>query len=70
MCPLYPEMCLQVSIAALKVLEEEGLAERSSTLGEILRGELSLLPKEVVRQVREAMTSTLKHCHDKIVTSL
>ena len=54
---LFPSSSEQVSIAALKVLEEEGLAERSSTLGELLRGELSLLPKEVVRKVRGARTS-------------
>ena len=43
---------LQVSVAALKVLQEEHLAERSDTLGHLLRGELSLLPSKVIRQVR------------------
>jgi len=42
----------KVAIEALKVLEEENLAEKSEKLGEILRTELSKLPKDVVSIVR------------------
>lgn len=41
-----------VAIEALKVLEEEGLAEHAERLGHRLRGKLSALPKDVVRIVR------------------
>ena len=43
---------LQVGIAALKVMEEEKLAENSYKMGEILRGELNKLPKDIVSIVR------------------
>ena len=39
-------------MAALKVLVEEGLAERAERLGAVLRAELATLPASVVRQVR------------------
>jgi ornithine--oxo-acid transaminase len=42
----------KVAIEALKVLEEEKLAENAERLGEILRHELSQLPKDVVSIVR------------------
>ncbi|KAJ9594644.1 hypothetical protein L9F63_027375, partial [Diploptera punctata] len=42
----------KVAIAALKVLEEECLAENAEKLGAILRQELSKLPKDVISCVR------------------
>jgi len=42
----------KVAIEALKVLEEEKLAEKSEKMGQILRSELSKLPKDVVSVVR------------------
>ncbi|KAJ9583163.1 hypothetical protein L9F63_022495, partial [Diploptera punctata] len=42
----------KVAIAALKVLEEERLAENAEKLGAILRQELSKLPKDVISCVR------------------
>lgn len=39
-------------MAALEVMEEEKLAENAEKLGNILRSELSKLPKEVVSIVR------------------
>lgn len=42
----------QVAMAALEVMEEEKLAENAEKLGNILRSELSKLPKEVVSIVR------------------
>jgi len=41
-----------VGIAALDVLIDEGLAERSARLGEIFRGELASLPAARVKEVR------------------
>jgi ornithine--oxo-acid transaminase len=41
-----------VAVEALKVLEEEKLAENAERLGKILRSELNKLPKEVVTKVR------------------
>ncbi|XP_067928481.1 ornithine aminotransferase, mitochondrial-like [Watersipora subatra] len=46
-----PVAC-KVAIAALQVLEEEKLAERSEELGQLLRQELSTLPKDKVKLVR------------------
>jgi len=42
----------RVAMAALEVLQEEKLAENAFKMGELLRGELSKLPKEVVSVVR------------------
>ncbi|EDW18935.1 ornithine aminotransferase, mitochondrial [Drosophila mojavensis] len=42
----------RVAIAALEVLQEERLAENAFKMGQLLRGELSKLPKEVVSVVR------------------
>uniref|UniRef100_A0A6P4F4G7 Ornithine aminotransferase n=1 Tax=Drosophila rhopaloa TaxID=1041015 RepID=A0A6P4F4G7_DRORH len=42
----------RVAMAALEVLQEEKLAENAFKMGEILRSELSKLPKEVVSVVR------------------
>ncbi|KAH8019379.1 hypothetical protein HPB51_019336 [Rhipicephalus microplus] len=42
----------RVAVAALEVLEEERLADNAQKLGEILRAELSRLPKDLVTQVR------------------
>ncbi|KAK5906107.1 hypothetical protein CgunFtcFv8_002000 [Champsocephalus gunnari] len=46
-----PVAC-QVAMAALEVLEEEKLAENSQKMGELLRSELSKLPKDIVTTVR------------------
>ncbi|XP_072312081.1 ornithine aminotransferase, mitochondrial-like [Eucyclogobius newberryi] len=46
-----PVAC-RVAIAALEVLEEERLAENAEKMGQILRSELSKLPKDVVSAVR------------------
>jgi len=45
-------LACKVAMEALKVLEEEQLAENAQRLGEILRGELRQLPSEVVNLVR------------------
>jgi len=45
-------LACKVSIAALKVLTEENLAERAESLGTILRSELSSLPTSAVKAVR------------------
>ncbi|OWF36207.1 ornithine aminotransferase, mitochondrial-like [Mizuhopecten yessoensis] len=45
-------LACKVAIAALEVLEEEKLAERAEYLGQILRKELSELPKDLVKIVR------------------
>lgn len=45
-------LACKVAIEALKVLEEEKLAENAQRLGEILRGELKQLPSQVVKLVR------------------
>ncbi|XP_034414717.1 ornithine aminotransferase, mitochondrial [Cyclopterus lumpus] len=42
----------QVAIAALKVLEEEKLAENAQRMGVLLRSELTKLPKDIVTTVR------------------
>ncbi|KAL3183158.1 hypothetical protein MRX96_006928 [Rhipicephalus microplus] len=42
----------RVAVAALEVLEEERLADNAQKLGEIVRAELSRLPKDLVTQVR------------------
>ena len=43
----------KVAIAALKVLEEEKLAENAEKMGALLRSEISKrLPKEIVKSVR------------------
>ncbi|XP_011497408.1 PREDICTED: ornithine aminotransferase, mitochondrial-like [Ceratosolen solmsi marchali] len=42
----------RIALEALKVLEEEKLAENADRLGKILRGELMKLPKDVVTLVR------------------
>ncbi|XP_016959549.1 ornithine aminotransferase, mitochondrial isoform X1 [Drosophila biarmipes] len=42
----------RVAMAALEVLQEEKLANNAFKMGELLRGELSKLPKEVVSVVR------------------
>ena len=43
----------KVAIAALRVLEEENLAENARKMGEILRSEISKrLPKEIIKHVR------------------
>ncbi|XP_037787023.1 ornithine aminotransferase, mitochondrial-like [Penaeus monodon] len=45
-------LACKVAMAALEVMEEEKLAENAEKLGNILRSELSKLPKEVVSIVR------------------
>merc|ERR1712004_631061 len=45
-------LACKVSIAALKVLRDEGLADRAERMGSILRAELSTLPTSIVKQVR------------------
>ncbi|OQR70453.1 ornithine aminotransferase [Tropilaelaps mercedesae] len=45
-------LAAKVGVAALEVLLEERLAENAQKMGEILRAELSKLPKEVVKVVR------------------
>ncbi|XP_005091135.1 ornithine aminotransferase, mitochondrial isoform X1 [Aplysia californica] len=45
-------LACKVAIEALKVLEEEKLAENAERLGQILRTELSKLPKDIVSVVR------------------
>lgn len=45
-------LACKVAIAALKVLEEEKLAENSEAMGKILRNELKKLPKSVVKEIR------------------
>ncbi|XP_063607340.1 ornithine aminotransferase, mitochondrial-like [Penaeus indicus] len=45
-------LACKVAMAALEVMEEEKLAENAERLGNILRSELSKLPKEVVSVVR------------------
>ncbi|RUS73483.1 hypothetical protein EGW08_018763 [Elysia chlorotica] len=45
-------LACKVAIEALKVLEEEKLAENAERLGKILRSELSKLPKDIVSLVR------------------
>ncbi|XP_035674043.1 ornithine aminotransferase, mitochondrial-like [Branchiostoma floridae] len=45
-------LACKVAIAALEVLEEEKLSERSEHLGQILRAELSKLPSDIVTLVR------------------
>ncbi|GFS09409.1 ornithine aminotransferase, mitochondrial [Elysia marginata] len=45
-------LACKVAIEALKVIEEEKLAEHAERLGKILRSELSKLPKDVVSIVR------------------
>ncbi|EDV52395.1 ornithine aminotransferase, mitochondrial [Drosophila erecta] len=42
----------RVAMAALEVLQEEKLAENAFKMGELLRGELSTLPQDVVSVVR------------------
>lgn len=42
----------QVAIASLEVIEEENLIQRAETMGNILRRELSKIPKDVVSVVR------------------
>lgn len=45
-------LACKVAMAALEVMEEENLSEKAEALGQILRKELSTLPKEVVSIVR------------------
>lgn len=45
-------LACKVGIAALKVMEEEKLAENSEKMGKILRAELNKLPKDIVSIVR------------------
>lgn len=45
-------LAARVAMAALKVLVEEGLAERAQHLGELFRRELAAIPSERVRTVR------------------
>jgi len=45
-------LACKVSIAALKVLTEENLAERAESLGNLLRSELATLPTTAVKEVR------------------
>jgi len=47
----FPLAC-KVAMEALKVLEEEKLAENAERMGQKLRDELSLLPKDIVSVVR------------------
>lgn len=42
----------KVAIAALKVLEEENLAQNAENLGTIFRSELSQLPQDIISCVR------------------
>ncbi|XP_020789602.2 ornithine aminotransferase, mitochondrial [Boleophthalmus pectinirostris] len=46
-----PVAC-RVAIAALEVLEEERLAENAERMGQLLRSELTKLPKDIVTAVR------------------
>lgn len=45
-------LAAKVGIAALEVLIEEKLCENAEKLGEVLRSELTKLPKDVVKTVR------------------
>lgn len=45
-------LACKVAIEALKVLEEEKLAENAEKLGQILRDELNKLPKDIITLVR------------------
>ncbi|ESO00619.1 hypothetical protein HELRODRAFT_101030 [Helobdella robusta] len=45
-------LACRVAIEALKVIEEESLAENAEKMGKIFRTELKKLPKEVVKTVR------------------
>ncbi|XP_061412193.1 ornithine aminotransferase, mitochondrial isoform X1 [Lethenteron reissneri] len=45
-------LACRVAMAALEVLEEEGLAENARIMGELLRSELRKLPSSVVSDVR------------------
>lgn len=45
-------LACRVAIAALEVLEEEGLAANADRMGQILRAELNKLPREIVSGVR------------------
>jgi len=45
-------LACKVAMEALKVLEEEKLAENAERLGQVLRSELSKLPKDIVSVVR------------------
>lgn len=42
----------RIALEAVKILEEEKLAENASKLGEIVRKELQKLPKDIVTEVR------------------
>lgn len=42
----------KIAITALQVLQDEKLAENAERLGQLLRSELSQLPKDVVLEVR------------------
>lgn len=42
----------RVALEAVKILEEENLAENARKLGKILREELSKLPKEIATEFR------------------
>merc|ERR1711970_1227546 len=46
-------LACKVSIAALGVLKEEGLAERSEAMGKIFRGEMEKLEGPVVKRLRD-----------------
>ena len=45
-------LACKVAVAALQVLMEEKLSENAEKMGELLRGELSSLPGDIVRLVR------------------
>ncbi|KAG1945359.1 ornithine aminotransferase, mitochondrial [Pimephales promelas] len=45
-------LACRVAIAALEVLEDEGLADNAERMGQILRAELNKLPREIVSGVR------------------
>ena len=45
-------LACKVAIAALQVLTEERLADNAHNMGELLRGELSSLPGDIVKLVR------------------
>ncbi|XP_040579954.1 ornithine aminotransferase, mitochondrial [Lepeophtheirus salmonis] len=45
-------LACKVAMAALDVLIEEKLSENATNMGEILRGELSKLPSEIIKTVR------------------
>ncbi|XP_056089748.1 ornithine aminotransferase, mitochondrial [Rhinichthys klamathensis goyatoka] len=45
-------LACRVAIAALEVMEEEGLAANADRMGQILRAELNKLPREIVSGVR------------------